>query len=86
MRDDLCELVKHRVRELLTEREMNASELVKTLRPMLLERGEWDCVPTAAMLYETLNELKRQGLLQSKIRRVDGAFEGLDAPKIYMRL
>ena len=86
MRADLCELVEHRVRELLTEREMNASELVKTLRPMLLERGEWDCAPTAAMLYETLNTLMRQGLLQSKICRVDGAFEDLDAPKIYMRL
>ena len=54
--------------------------------PMLMERGDWDCVPTAAMIYKALDALREQGLLQSQIRRVEGAFEGLDAPKIYMRL
>ena len=42
-----------------------------------------DCMPSTAAVYEALYALQKQGRLGIEIRRVEGAFAELDAPKAY---
>ena len=53
-------------------------ELVPVVRP-LFEKA--DCSPNAAVIYETLRALMREGKLQSEIVRVPGSAAGLTAPE-----
>ena len=45
-----------------------------------------DCRPVAMLIYDILYSLKKQGRLQVEVCRVEGAAEGLDAPKFYFSL
>ena len=86
MRADLRAMVWEQVDELLTERTLNMSEILKAIKPVLKDMGDWDCLPAAALVYEALYALKLQGRLKLETRFPEGAFEGLNAPKFYMSL
>ncbi|MBQ4322813.1 MAG: hypothetical protein IJC19_02610 [Clostridia bacterium] len=45
-----------------------------------------DCCPRAMLTYDILYALHRKGILHQEIKRVEGAIEGLDAPKLYFKL
>ena len=45
-----------------------------------------DCTPSTAAVYETLYHLHKQERLGIEIRRVEGAFADVDAPKAYFSL
>ena len=86
MRADLRAMAWEQVNELLTERSMNMSELLKAIKPVLKDMGDWDCLPAAALVYEALYALKLQRHLKMETRFPEGAFEGLNAPNFYMSL
>ncbi len=45
-----------------------------------------DCDGAAALAYEIIYDLQKRGKLNTEVRRVAGAADGIDAPKFYMRL
>ena len=45
-----------------------------------------DCDGAAALAYEIIYDLQKCGKLNTEVRRVEGAAEGIDALKFYMRL
>lgn len=59
--------------------EKSCSDLVKRVNAVL---GQ-GVTPAAAVVYEILRKLREEGRLISRIRRVEGAVEGIDAPKLY---
>lgn len=67
----------------LAEAPKTASELGKLVRPLF---GAGDCAPTALLVYDILDALRRQGRLVCETRRVPGAFAWLDAPKFDLGL
>ena len=72
-----------KVREVLSATEKTFSELCREVAP-LFERA--DCKPTAALTYQVLYALKRENALVITEKRVSGAREDLDAPKLYMSI
>jgi hypothetical protein len=62
--------------------EKSYADLAKRVRPVL---GD-GVIPNAAVVYETLRKLREEGILISRTRRVEGAAEGLDAPRLYFTL
>lgn len=44
------------------------------------------CAPYTLLTYQTLFELHNEGLLKVATKRVEGAAEGIDAPKVYLSL
>lgn len=62
---------------------VSISDLSKAVSPLFAEA---DCNPTAALVYEILDSLNRRGKLCTEIRQVEGAQEGLTAPKNYFSL
>ena len=67
----------------LTAGERTVAQLKKAVKPCFESA---DCDQSAAVVYETLYALQREGRLNIESRRVDGAREGIDAPKFYMTL
>lgn len=61
----------------LREEKQTVKTLVPVVRP-LFEKA--DCSPNAAVIYEVLRALSREGKLRSEIVRVPGSAEGLTAP------
>lgn len=61
----------------------SCSDLGKAVSPLF---DPAICCPCAMLVYEILNDLRRQGRLETEIRRVEGAAAGLDAPKFFFRL
>ena len=69
-------------------RELNAgertvSQLKKAVKPCFESA---DCTQAAAVVYEILYALQKEGRLNMESRRVDGAFDYVDAPKFYLTL
>lgn len=67
----------------LAEGIKSMSELNRAIRPCF---GAGDCKPTALLGYDIVAALLRQGRITAEIRRVEGAFPHLDAPKTYFSL
>ena len=72
-----------KAREVLSESELTFTELGKVLSP-LFEQA--DCQPRAALTYQILCAMKRENELVLTEKRVAGAAEGFDAPKLYLSL
>lgn len=72
-----------KIREVLSTAEKTFSELCREVAP-LFEKA--DCKPTAALTYQILYALWRENALVLTEKRVPGAREDLDAPKLYMSL
>ena len=67
--------------EVLAESQKSFSELCREIAPLFEEA---DCNPRAALAYQILYSLAREGKLSIKEKRVPGARDDLDAPKLYM--
>lgn len=72
-----------KIHEVLSTAEKSFSELCREIAP-LFEKS--DCQPKAALTYQILYALKRENALVITEKRVPGAREDLDAPKLYMSL
>ena len=72
-----------KVREVLSTTEKTFSELCREVAPLFPKA---DCKPTAALTYQVLYALKRENALVITEKRVSGAREDLDAPKLYMSI
>ena len=72
-----------KVREVLSTTEKTFSELCREVAPLFPKA---DCKPTAALTYQILYALKRENALIITEKRVPGAREDLDAPKLYMQI
>lgn len=72
----------NKVREVLSLSEMPFRDLLRAVSPLFAECG---CKPTAALTYQILYALKKEGAIAFTERRVLGARDGIDAPKMYMR-
>ena len=72
-----------KVREVLSTTEKTFSELCREVAPLFPKA---DCKPTAALTYQILYALKRENVLVLTEKRVPGAREDLDAPKLYMQI
>ena len=72
-----------KVREVLSTTEKTFSELCREVAPLFPKA---DCKPTAALTYQILYALKRENVLVLTEKRVSGAREDLDAPKLYMQI
>ncbi len=72
-----------KVCELLSDSEKTFSELCREIAPLF---GQADCKPTAALTYQVLYSLEKEGALSVREKRVPGAREDLDSPKFYMSL
>ena len=59
------------------------SVISKFIKPMFETA---DCVPSAALTYKVLDSLNKQGKLNMRTTRVDGAAEGIDAPCFMLSL
>ena len=82
--DPLRAAARESVEAMLSDGEGHTlSELVGSIKPHFASA---DCVPSAAVVYELLYFLKKQGRLREEIRRLPGAFAHLDAPKTYFRV
>lgn len=67
----------------LTEGPKSMSELNRAIRPCF---GPGDCKPLALLSYDILAALLRQGRITEELRRVEGEFPHLGAPKTYFSL
>lgn len=72
-----------KIREVLSTAEKTFSELCREVAP-LFEQS--DCQPKAALTYQILYALKRENALVITEKRVPGARNDLDAPKLYMSI
>ena len=72
-----------KVREVLSTAEKTFSELCREVAPLFPKA---DCKPTAALTYQILYALMRENALIITEKRVGGAREDLDAPKLYLSL
>ncbi len=72
-----------KVREILSVTEKNFSELCREVAPLFPES---DCKPTAALTYQILYSLAKENALILNEKRVPGAREDIDSPKLYMSL
>lgn len=72
-----------KVREVLSTTEKTFSELCREVAPLFPKA---DCKPTAVLTYQILYALKRENVLVLTEKRVPGAREDLDAPKLYMQI
>ncbi len=75
---------RERAREIvlakLKEGDATFGAIAKSVKPIF---GDC-CAPYTLLTYQTLFELSREGLLKIDTRRVEGAAEGIDAPKCYL--
>lgn len=67
----------------LTDGPKSMSELNRAIRPCF---GTGECQPAALLSYDIIASLLKQGHINEEIRRVEGAFPHLDAPKTYFSL
>lgn len=72
-----------KISEVLSTTEKSFSELCREVAH-LFEQS--DCQPKAALTYQILYALKRENALTLTEKRVPGAREDLDAPKLYMSI
>jgi hypothetical protein len=72
-----------RVREVLSVSEKSFSELCREVAPIF---EKTDCKPTAALTYQILYALSKENALTLTEKRVHGAREDLDAPKLFISL
>ncbi len=70
-----------KIREVLSTAEKTFSELCREVTPFFEQA---DCQPKAALTYQILYALKRENALALTEKRVPGARNDLDAPKLYM--
>jgi len=68
--------------EVLAISEAAFRDLLRAVSPLF---GECGCRPTAALTYQILYALKREGAVAFAEKRVAGVRDDLDAPKMYMR-
>ncbi len=61
--------------------ERTMAQLKKAIKPCFEVA---DCDGSAALAYEIIYDLQKQGKLHVESRRVEGAADGIDAPKFYM--
>ena len=79
--------VTHAAYEAISAALQEGKHTIKTLVPVvrpLFEKA--DCSPNAAVIYETLRALLREGKLRSRIVREPGSAEGLTAPVCYFSI
>lgn len=67
----------------LTAGERTMKQLKQAIKPCF---DAADCDGSAPLAYEILYSLQKQGRLNVESRRVEGAAEGIDAPKFYMTI
>ena len=67
----------------LSAGERTVSQLKKAVKPCFESA---DCTQAAAVVYEILYALQKEGRLNMESRRIDGAFDYVDAPKFYLTL
>jgi len=61
----------------------SASELGKAVASCF---GKAGCIPRAALVYRILHTLQQEGCLLARTDRVDGARDGIDAPKFFYKV
>ena len=84
MTGEVCAAVRRAVADVLSDGAAHPlGDLTKAAKPHFAAA---DCLPSTAAVYEVLYLLQRQGRLGIETRRVDGVFEGMDAPKTYFQL
>ena len=81
---DVCDAARKAVSLVLSDGATHP--LTDLTRPVKGCFAAADCTPTAAAVYEALYLLQKQERLGIEIQRVEGAFEGTDAPKAYFSL
>lgn len=63
--------------------ECTMKQLKRAIKPCFEQA---DCDGAAALAYEILYDLQKRGKLNVEVRRVEGAADGIDAPKFYMTI